>query len=490
MRVMIGCLSVLLAEGVAGAEAPLYPTAGPDPDGFSWLEEITERMPPLTHDRGDRWPIIMWEGVGFEPLSAEIHQAMLARGLVQHIHMDTKMIETARALQEAGAPVIMMQGGGGTWRYSLGGPESEWEHQFEAGYAPGKDRGPRPCPHRYAGFVVKAGEVVEIMRAFKDAGVTVDGAWMDWEGEPYVGSAAGDRYEQASHCIRCRAELPPDVIGDEDNYLDYCWRLSNELNGAYLALPVLQVFPQCAVTNWMCVYTTPERTVQHWTDRYLVPNIPHGFTATNPVAYGNDKFFEAAWRDEFALDRAHVDQFYMHLMLRIVSDDAENRRHYGPLVKSFPWVARFCPDSNDPKIPMMTREAYRESLRHMWLRGVDGMQIFQPRRAGYFEIVKSEVYDVVAVYDEMLEYRDFLDRGELMCTDVPGKQDDGILWSGSRLEDRAVVRVCKQSRGKAKLAIEPWPGTSIKLAATDEGTTYMLERTGDRVTATELSVGR
>ena len=34
-------------------------------------------------------------------------------------------------------------------------------------------------------------------------------------------------------------------------------------------------------------------------------------------------------------------------------------------------------------------ERYREVLRHLWLRGADGMHIFQPRRTGFEDIVLS-----------------------------------------------------------------------------------------------------
>ena len=116
-------------SNTASAEGPEFPQARTDDESFSWLEEITEKVPPLKNDRGDRWPMVLGDdGGGFEPLSAEVHQAMLARGIVQHIRMETGMIETARAIQEAGAPVIMVQGASGTWRYAMGGPESEWAH--------------------------------------------------------------------------------------------------------------------------------------------------------------------------------------------------------------------------------------------------------------------------------------------------------------------------------------------------------------------------
>ena len=481
---ILRCLAVsLLLLSVSSAEEPEYPRKSGEDVG-SWLEEITGNIPPLRHDRGDRWPLILWEGVGFDPLAPEVHAALLERGIVQHVRIDTAMIATAKAIQKAGGPVILMEGRGGTWSYELGGDESEWAHRFDDGYKPSGRV--RACPHRYAGFAVQAERVRGIMGAFADAGVTVDAVWADWEGDPYVGSAAGDRYEQASHCTRCRAELPAEIIGDEKSFLDYCWRLYSQLWGACLALPVLERFPRCAVTNWMILYSTPERTVRHWTDRVLVPNIPPAFTATNPVAYGNDKFFRAAWREEFTLDREHVDQLYMHLLLRMVSDDAENRRHFGPHVKSFPWVDRWCPDVDDPQIPMMSRPAYREALRHMWLRGVDGMQIFQPRRPGYGDIVRAEVEDAVAVYDEMLAYREFLDRGEVLNTEVPEVQDGGVLWSGLRVGDRALVRLCRQSSGEGTFEIEPWPGAAAALAAGPEGRTFLLERTAAGVLSEEM----
>jgi hypothetical protein len=470
----------------ASAAAPDFPKTGSDEEGFSWLREITEEVPPLKNDRGGRWPMVLWDdGGGLEPLSVEVHQAMLARGIVQHIRMDTGMIETAKALQAAGAPVIMVQGSSGTWRYQMGGPESEWAHQFETGYAPESERH-YACPHRFAGYAVQADVIRKTLRAFKEAGVAVDAVWMDWEDDPIPGSTPGDRYQQASHCRRCRAELPPEVIGDEKSYLDFCWRLYQELNGAYLAGPALEVFPRCSVTNWMVLYSTPERTVRHWTDRVLAPCIPPVFTATNPVAYGNDKFWPAAWQEAFPLDREHVDQFYMHLMLRMISDDAANRQRYRPEVQSIPWVVRWCPDIGDPEIPMMSREAYRESLRHMWLRGVDGMQLFQPLRQGYQHIVKTEVHDAVAIYDEMLAHRAFLDHGEVLCTDVPALQDGGVVWSGLRLEERAVVRAYTQSKGTVAFEVRPWPSTGVELVATDAGRTYLLERAGDEVAVTDL----
>ena len=129
----------------------------------------------------------------------------------------------------------------------------------------------------------------------------------------------------------------------------------------------------------------------------------------------------------------------------------------------------------------MSRARYREVLRHIWLRGADGMQVFNARRRGYEELVWNELVDAVRIYDEMLAYREFLDEGELMCLDVPAEQDDGVVWSGLRLPDRAVVRVFKQGGGEADVAIEAWPGRTATLRATSQGATCVLRRTADGV---------
>ena len=122
----------------------------------------------------------------------------------------------------------------------------------------------------------------------------------------------------------------------------------------------------------------------------------------------------------------------------------------------------------------MTRGRYREVLRHLWLRGINGMQIFNPVHAGYETMAVDEVKDAAAIYDEMLGYRDFLDRGVPLSLNVPKIQDDGVIWSGLRLEDRAIVRIFKQGAGTAKVTVEPWPGRKITLEAAPAGKTYVL----------------
>ena len=207
------------------------------------------------------------------------------------------------------------------------------------------------------------------------------------------------------------------------------------------------------------------------------------FTATNPVAYGNTNYYRWEWKDYYSLDREHVDQFYSHILLRQVSDNAANRMDYAPQKASFPWVVRWCPDTLDPSIPVLSRRRYREVLRHIWLRGADGMQIFNPPRKGYDELVLNEVVDAVRIYDEMLAYRDFLDRGKVMNTEVPAVQNPGVFWSGLRVENRALVRVFRPGGASDAITFEPWAGAPVTVEdlKEGEGAYYILEHAAAEV---------
>jgi hypothetical protein len=464
------------------AEPPEYAVKVADAKPVKIIDEILAKVPPLTHERGQRWPMILWEAGPFEPQPVAHYQALLARGLTQHIQMDAKHLEVAKAIQEAGSPVIMMQGQGGPWPGQLAGPREAWAHQFEGDYKP---KGyARPCLPLHAGWVIQADRIREMMRQYRDAGVTVDAVWMDWEGDPMYGH---DAYEQATHCKRCKELLDPQVLATREAFSRYSKRLTNDLLGTYQAAPVTEIFPRCQTTNWLTTISTPERPLRSWGDNLMLPAMPSSFTATNPVAYGNTVFWKKVWQAEWPLDREHVDQLYFHLLIRMVSDDQANAAKWAPQLKCFPWVDRWCPDDEDPKIPIMSRERYREVLRHLWLRGVDGMQVFQPRRPGYEEIVLSEILDAVAVYDEMLAFRDLLDGGEPLTYDYPPVQSDAVVWSGLRLGDQAVIRAFKQGGGEAEVEIPAWPDRKITLTAPATGATYRLTRTATEVKTERLA---
>jgi hypothetical protein len=448
-----------------------------------WWQLLQDEVPPLRHGLGDRWPMIVWHGPGSQPLPPQKIEYLLARGLTQNIRLDTSMIAAAKALQQAGSRVIMMEGRAGNWPYSLAGDSTRWALQFDEGYtydmAGSGSLGSwhSAMPLHTEGWAVLADQIRATLRAFRDAGVTVDGIWMDWEGDPYP---FGPLFEQLQHGRVSRRLLPPEVLTDKTAWFAYCWRLYTRLHSAYLAAPALEIFPQCAVTNWHIVYSSPTHIAYYFVDnRVIPPVIPGNFTASNPVAYGNDAWFQREWQDAYILDRAHVDQFYMHNLLRQISADTANRLAFAPHTSSFPWVSRWCPLEDEPQeaVPDMSRRAYREALRHMWLRGIDGMQLFNARRPEYEEMWLHELQDAVAMYDEVLAHRAFLEDGQVMNLVSPAPQDDAIFWSGLRLHNSALVRATNQSMSTSSITLEPWPGEQLTLTVPAvSGQTYLLER--------------
>lgn len=464
------------------ADKRLYAQTGNTCTETNFYQLLIKHIPPLRHARGQRWPMIMWSGGTFDPQPKETYQALLARGLTQHIQLDAKMLSTAKALQAAGSPVIVVQGAGGPWPASLAGTPELWAHQFTNAFKPTDHL--RPCLAIFTGWAANADKERATLRQFKEASVVVHAVWMDWEGDPLF---QGDTYIQAAQCRRCRETLPPWVLASEENFRRYSWRLYNDLIAAYLAAPVREIFPACSVANWNIVVTIG-RPVLHWTgDRPISPGLPGMLTAMNPVAYGSTYYFTDHWKKEYPLDMEHVDQFYTHLLLHEVTGNAVNAAAYAPEKEMIPWVCRWCPDNKDPRIPVMSRERYREVLRHHWLRGVDGMQIYNASPKGYEDMAVYEVADAVAVYDEMLEFKEYLDEGEPFGLDLPKAQDDGVLWSGLRRAQSAVVRVFKQGGGKAEIVVEPWPGKKALLQATDKGRTYLLKLDNDLVRVETLA---
>jgi hypothetical protein len=463
----------------------LYP---PSPDAvtdkpINWLEIIRKNVPPLTNDRGSRWPMIMWDCVGFAPLSAENIEMLRQRGLTQHIRLNESMIPTAKALMAAKSPVIIVEFKGGVWPYNLAGDKSNWAHQYPEGMKVPEWWKKRPSPPLFSGWSKAADNIRLTMGKFKKAGITVDAAWLDYEGEPVMAN-----YRAALYASSSRKFIPSKALESEPEFNRYRRQLWIQLLSSYVAAPLREIYPAISVTNWVATLSSPERPVKGW---YSANHPPLGatlFTASTPVAYGIDIFFLDSWKKEYPLDREHVDRFFMHLLLRQVSDDAFNRAKTAPYLDSFPWVARWVQEHKNKKTPVMSRESYREALRHLWLRGIDSMQIFNPRKQGR-QMRIYEIQDAVAIYDEMLAFRTLLEEGKPMNLEYLGVQEVGIIWSGLKNNNKAVVRLFNQGPQDGLLSFNPWPSQKITILAPKQGATYLLDydRKNNSVAITTVS---
>ena len=184
------------------------------------------------------------------------------------------------------------------------------------------------------------------------------------------------------------------------------------------------------------------------------------------------------WRQDFAV-------FYVAAVIALMSVgrgaqasvDAQNRALKAPYLHAVPWVARWVRDLDDRRTPVMSRAAYREALRHLWLRGTAAMQVFNPLLSSHPAESLAEVQDAVAVYDELLAWRDLLDHGEVMNYQVPGPDDQGLLWSGLRTANTALVRLYPLGEHAPKsMDLVVWTGQRVVLPVSAGGSSYRIER--------------
>ncbi|MBF0161406.1 MAG: hypothetical protein HQL88_03870 [Magnetococcales bacterium] len=451
-----------------------------------WLKIIREQIPPLTHPRGNRWPLLIIAGVGFEPLPVAEIRMLLERGITQHLELKSSAIGAARRLKEAGAPVILTDGRNGAWPYNLEKDKTQWAHQYPAKLDVQPHWRDLPSPPLFRGWAVAAEQLRTTLNRFRQEQVPVDAIWLDYENEPSTAN-----YYAAILSPSTLALMPPQAVADEASFRRYSRQLWIQLLSTYIAGPAREMFPKVSITNWVVTLSSPERPVLGWMNE---PHPPMGatlFTATNPVAYGIDTAFLALWQKSYRLDQEHVDQFYSHILLRQVSADSANRQQQAPYLASIPWVGRWVADHPDKRVPILSRERYREVLRHLWLRGIDGMQVFNPvESTATLDMAVAEVQDAAAVYDEMLAYRDFLEKGTVLQLAHPAIQEDAALWSGLRLQDEAIVRLFWQGGAIGSLEIEPWPGSKVTLSSPTRGATFRLRRDKKNNTIEIVSVRR
>lgn len=440
--------------------------AGKSAENLDWLGLYLACTEELKHPRNGRWPMIVWTGVAKHPLDADEIEALLKRGLVQHVPMDVNAIPTAKALQAAGAPVVIMDARGGSWPYSLL-PDDSWRLEVDNPMRLHRAARVQADPTRLDAWRAGAEEISGVLRAFKQAGVRVDAVWLDYETQPLLLD-----YQTVRNATLARP-FPADVMVSEEAFIRYRRQLWLQLVSAYIAEPIRAVYPRASTTNWIVALSSTDVPVLSW-HNWHHPQVLTTFSATNPVAYAIDSGLLTLAADHPPQTQFEVDQLYFHMMLRQVTADAWNRKELLPRAASVPWVSRRVVDENI-ETPEMSREVYREALRHLWLRDVDAMQVFNPADKGaQWRRALAEVQDAQHVYKEMLAAGDLLHSGEVMNYQLPMPGEQGIVWSGLRDEKQAFVRVFRLGGKQQLLRLEAWEGKQVLLPATEQGRSYRL----------------
>lgn len=466
------CAAAAMPTGCPTVPEGLYPESAPLDGDIPWNRWLRDCVPPLTHDRAGRWPLVFWHGPQWEGVSDDDLKAFAARGMVPTVRLDPADITRALRLQKLGLPVIALEGKDRAWPYSLGGDPAGWTLDLPTDAELPAHWRREPDPLRLDLWAKGADQLRQVLAAFKAAGVRLDAAWLDYEGQPSV-----QDYDALLASTSARAKVPAAALASPQAFHAYRRQLWIQLMSAYVAAPIREFYPAISVTNWIAMLSSPVRPVLSW-DNWRQPDLSATlFTATNPVAYGIDSAFWHVWPKGQAPEQASVDRAYLHLLLRQPSADAANRMRKAPYLPAIPWVARWVRDLGDKRTPMMSRAAYREALRHLWLRGTGAMQVFNPLRQDQPAESLAEVQDAVAVYDEMLDYADLLGQGEVMNFMVPAPDAQGLLWSGSRTGQKAVVRVFPLGSEAPKfLRLTIWPGEVVVLPVSPGGASFRIER--------------
>lgn len=455
VRIVIWFLVLLCClPGRVFADAPssdiVYPQEAPLED-LDWMKILVEELPEIHASQEGRWPLVLWSGPDARALRQADVESLARRGIVPTIRLGADYIEAARRIASAGAPVIYLEGKGGRWPYDLIEPKPK------GGIDPGRLEGWRQASEAFRGELL----------AMRDAGVELSAAWLDYENAP-VSLRLRDVEREAS-------TMPMAVLADAERFRVYSRQLWQSLISAYIAAPLREVFPHISVTNWIVSASRPDFPLLDWYNRPH-PRVDIGlFTATNPIAYAIDSAFLSNLPKGPLVSAEQVDRIYTHILLRQVSADAHARRLDAPHLDAMAWVGRWVWDSPAREAPLMSRSAYREALRHIWLRGIDGMMVFNPLRKGYEQMAVREVLDAAEVYREMAPEFAHLAAGEVMNFAVPDPHRTGVFWSGVETASQALIRTTNPYSDPVNLRLRLRSGRTIELEAPPGGATHKLE---------------
>ncbi len=448
----------------------IYPNAESSENKLDWLNEIRNRVSPLTNVMDGRWPLVLWRTIPLNQISREVAEMLLTRGLVPALPLDRSSINAAQILRSTGAPIILTSGSGAgsIWPYNLEQDQTKWAYQFPDQY-PRQDS--LPVPTLFSGWSIAATEIKKILQSFREAGVNVNAAWLDYEGLLFQSN-----YIDATRSLNGPEFLPRGSMTSPDSFIRYTQQLWVSLVSTYIAAPIREVYPRISVTNWLAVLSLPGFPVISWYG-YPLPTVgPNLFTSTNPVAYGIDTAFNARAKLNGMSTQRDVDRIYTEILLRQVSADSYARNRIAPELEQTVWIARWARDNQSKLTPMMSRSAYREALRHLWLRGVDAMEIFSPVRKGYEDLAIQEVEDASTIFNEMLAYEEFLSSGTVLNYRYRISNRKPVLWSGMKLENQALIRATSLSGKLESVTVDPWSDSKITLQAPISGVTYFLFR--------------
>ncbi|MGQ9730266.1 MAG: hypothetical protein ACUVX8_03255 [Candidatus Zipacnadales bacterium] len=417
------------------------------------IQAVLAATNPLAWPRGNRLPIraMGLEGLptGDDTQNERLLRELDARGFAvsarwNPAHVETSLAEGIRLgrLQQKLGLQIGVNANACMHRFFNGDPQTahiteEGEPFFDSSFGEQYKMG---CPFAMESRYGAIKEQFEVfLRAYRDAGLTVDFIYLDWEIDgPIEWNGA---WEASQRCQRCREHLPN--LEDFTEFQRVLRTLRAQVQREVFTETVQAYFPTALIGNY-AVY--PHNGERYWYDYFEV--LPEGapFRLDQRAKY-------RPWFDEFPLtgytfampvvytwyptfgwyDFAEPDYRWFYNMLLVASNACAHTPPEVPVIAWLHWHTTAPPPNPDPTVKQFSEGAYQELIWHMLLRGCDGLMNWCMTE----ETVK-ELQLIQEVYAASLEYHEFLESGQPVTFHVP--PDVAPVVSGLRLGDRLLVR--------------------------------------------------
>lgn len=498
---------------------------------------ILASVPPLNHPLGKFQPTLFWwqAPLAFDNPKQLKHElrGLMDRGILPCVEVSAdypdhraypatseataRALAQARAIAAAGYPVHLAMKGVLDLYRTPGGPEGQLVRHANVPDAGQKDAVGQefPCLFLQDGWRARAELIRGLMRQFAAARIRVAGVWYDYEGHPHpwngivshMGRCPGCQAQirQTPALQRQPTDLPP--LSDMfDVWVGWAENYRAEALDESFAKPVRAVFPSARVGFYGFTVSSAASPTGG------AERNPVGIGAVQPVCYAQPvTLARSHFGTNAVISQTAMDQVYFLGLLGAVTGVAPNLRRDQVLM---PYICGHC-DEGNPAILRLSRSVYREFLRHAILRGARGFYCFNVgppygRMADYY----GELADINVVYNELLAYRQFLEDGEpinsemvVPITPVTAHGDwrqpnntntwsragivNGVrvwlptpkvttatVWSALRRRDQALVRVVTLGTTSTFADVTPFPGTIMRLLATPAGATYIVSRSG------------
>lgn len=281
--------------------------------------------------------------------------------------------------------------------------------------------------------------IIAYSEAYQAAGVNIDIVTADWEIDgPHEWNEA---WVNSKKCMTCCKNI--DNIQDFYVFQSKLRSLRSKLLEICYTRPILERHPKALITNYG---TYPNDGWRYWYDYFESPQIdlPNikdqkaiyrpwcneftetGFTMAMPVVY--------TWYPIYNSYPEYTSDYrWFYNMLKVGTNAGKSTPSEIPIATFFHWHTTAPPEKQDLNVKQMSRHSYQELLWHLLLRGHDIFFSWCMK-----EEIETEMTLLQEVYNNSLNYNDWLQSGRPVLFEVPAKESSVV--SGVKLNNQVLVR--------------------------------------------------